>query len=181
MSDLPEPLDLCVSQLESNLSELESTLNELLESNFEEVRNDQAVVARLNVALAFALNSCFFMLLKTQGVSPKEHPVKKELDRIKTYISKLNDLDTPKPTPTTKVNVEAAGRVLAHSLGSNQKGSRSSSPPKPVPVTKSIGKPKSRSTELSSSRRSTPQPRAAHLQFREYQKLRAESKTNEKD
>lgn len=39
--------------------------------------------AKLNLQMAYGVTSLFYMFLKTQGVSPSNHPVKAELDRIK--------------------------------------------------------------------------------------------------
>lgn len=39
--------------------------------------------AKLNLQVAYGVTSLFYMLLRTQGVSPLKHPVKAELDRIR--------------------------------------------------------------------------------------------------
>eukprot|EP00300_Choanocystis_sp_HF-7_P013776 c18446_g1_i6.p1 GENE.c18446_g1_i6~~c18446_g1_i6.p1 ORF type:complete len:112 (+),score=20.02 c18446_g1_i6:35-370(+) len=81
MSTLPAELDECVGNLEKSIGALESTLSDLLDQPMEEIcpSDDPHAVARLQVSLAYALNASFFIYLKTQGVSPKDHPVKKEL------------------------------------------------------------------------------------------------------
>ena len=43
---------------------------------------------RANVALAFTIESLYYVLLKTQGIDPSNHRVKAELERIKPYIVK---------------------------------------------------------------------------------------------
>lgn len=39
--------------------------------------------AKLNLQVAYGMNSLFYMFLRTQGVSPLNHPVKAELERIR--------------------------------------------------------------------------------------------------
>jgi exosome complex protein LRP1 len=73
--------------------------------------------AKLNVLLAYTLNTLFYAYLKTQGASPGNHPVKAELERVKTYLAKLKELSNqPKETPTVALNKEAAERFIKHAL-----------------------------------------------------------------
>ena len=43
---------------------------------------------RANVAMAFTIESLYYILLKTQGIDPSNHNIKGELERIKPYIVK---------------------------------------------------------------------------------------------
>merc|ERR1712205_219242 len=45
--------------------------------------------AKLHVVGAFAINTLFYIYLKTQGVSPADHPVKDEMERVKGYFKKI--------------------------------------------------------------------------------------------
>ncbi len=70
------------------------------------------------------------MYLRTQGVNPLAHPVKEELDRIKTYFGKISqaskklsgsNVEGSKAVAhiddrKTTVNKEAAKRVVVHAL-----------------------------------------------------------------
>jgi exosome complex protein LRP1 len=44
--------------------------------------------AKLRIAMAYGIGSLYYMLLRTQGENPLQHPVKGELDRIKGYVQK---------------------------------------------------------------------------------------------
>ena len=44
--------------------------------------------AKLRIAMAYGISSLYYMLLRTQGENPLQHPVKGELDRIKGYVQK---------------------------------------------------------------------------------------------
>jgi len=47
--------------------------------------------------------------LKTKGINPVDHNLSKELDRVKTHLQRLKQLEDAKHAP--KVNKEASKRV----------------------------------------------------------------------
>ena len=49
--------------------------------------------ARLQVAIGFAINALMFIYLKTKGENPTDHPVKKELDRVRLYLKKIKSTE----------------------------------------------------------------------------------------
>lgn len=59
--------------------------------------------AKLNLVLAYALNSLFYIFLRTQNVNPANHPVRKELQRVQAYMEKL------KSATVAAAGVEAGG------------------------------------------------------------------------
>eukprot|EP00298_Acanthocystis_sp_HF-20_P016219 c21415_g2_i2.p1 GENE.c21415_g2_i2~~c21415_g2_i2.p1 ORF type:complete len:180 (+),score=56.64 c21415_g2_i2:3-542(+) len=171
-----EVLERSIKPFENAIGELEDKLNELLDQQLDDVyqNEDPLKVAQLEISLAYALNSCFFMFLKTQGIPVKEHPVKRELERVKTQMTKLKEAQTGKNQPSARVDPKAAERVINHSIGSKRDTT--------VPTneqqqeeTNSNSSSKKRKAELSSSHRSTPRPKSAHLEFRQYQQLRGDS------
>ena len=56
--------------------------------------------------------SSALVYLKTQGVSPANHPVKAELDRVRLYVKKIKVLSGERPGP----GADAARRFVLHSL-----------------------------------------------------------------
>lgn len=57
------------------------------------------------------------MYLCSKGVNPVNHPVKKELDRIKDYMKKVKTAENPQAgSGHGRVNVEAANRFIKHAL-----------------------------------------------------------------
>ena len=88
---------------------------------------------RANVAMAFTIESLYYILLKTQGIDPSNHNIKGELERIKPYIVKSGigkkpqqQSQGPKGTTTTgaqettartmTVNKKAAQNFIRRSL-----------------------------------------------------------------
>ncbi|CAM9222630.1 unnamed protein product [Chrysoparadoxa australica] len=110
---------------ENALEHIEESLMPLTRVSHSEIvtllAKDEA--AKLNVALAYAAASLFYMHLRSKGVDPKNHPVKGELDRIQRYMVKLKSIQglPQSKEDQRKITVDqaAAGRFIAHSLRGN--------------------------------------------------------------
>eukprot|EP00743_Colponemidia_sp_Colp-15_P005202 GILK01005597.1.p1 GENE.GILK01005597.1~~GILK01005597.1.p1 ORF type:complete len:145 (+),score=27.61 GILK01005597.1:46-435(+) len=123
---LPPDVEKNLSSFEDTISKLETHLKPLFETDINDLSAKLSPLesAKLNVMLAYGMDTLFYLYLKTQGVSPLEHPIKGELDRVKSYMKKVKEasdaMDPQNPSttkgPTIKVNSEAAKRVVKHSL-----------------------------------------------------------------
>ncbi|KAL6245548.1 hypothetical protein RBB50_007547 [Rhinocladiella similis] len=124
--DAGSMLDL-VDQLEENIEDLEDSLSPLLESGFSLASTTKKLPlldrAKLDVLLVYAIESIIFSYFKLHGVDAKEHPVFRELSRVKQYFEKIKIAEAgPSPSrPTATLNKEAAGRVIRHALAGNDK------------------------------------------------------------
>jgi len=74
--------------------------------------------AKVSIMEAYAINALFYVYLKTQGIDPSTHAVKEELDRVKLYVKKLQDLVDRDKKATLTLNVGAANRFINHALAS---------------------------------------------------------------
>lgn len=54
--------------------------------------------------------------LRLHGVNAKEHPVFRELTRVKQYFAKIKALETEPEQRTMTLDKEAAGRFIKHGL-----------------------------------------------------------------
>jgi len=75
--------------------------------------------ARMQLTLAHAINALFYMFLKTQGVTPEDHPVTEELRRLELYLKKVDEAEAKLRSSSgqpASVDVEAASRLLAEVL-----------------------------------------------------------------
>ncbi|KAM6309632.1 nuclear nucleic acid-binding protein C1D [Podargus strigoides] len=70
--------------------------------------------AKLDLVSVYTLNSMFWVYLATQGINPKEHPVKQELERIRTYMNKVKEIADKKKA--SKLNKGAASRFVRNAL-----------------------------------------------------------------
>ncbi|ORX89180.1 exosome-associated factor Rrp47/DNA strand repair C1D [Basidiobolus meristosporus CBS 931.73] len=84
-----------VNQLEASLSKIQAHLDPLLSAPLNETIGKLPVMDRckLEVMVAYAINTLFWIYLKTQGVPPNDHPVMKELERIRGYIQKIKETE----------------------------------------------------------------------------------------
>ncbi|KGL77586.1 Nuclear nucleic acid-binding protein C1D, partial [Tinamus guttatus] len=72
--------------------------------------------AKLDLVSAYALNSMFWMYLATQGINPKEHPVKRELVRFLHYLhcNIVKEIEDKKKA--SKLDKGAASRFVRNAL-----------------------------------------------------------------
>lgn len=86
--------------------------------------------AKLNLQIAYGVSSLFYMFLRTQGVSPSTHPVKGELERIRGYFGRLQQVGKPPEQRTLRVDTEASRRFIDSALASDSvwKNAKSSDP-----------------------------------------------------
>lgn len=58
--------------------------------------------------------------LRLNGVNAKEHPVFRELTRVKQYFEKIKAAEGVVDKPTVKLDKAAAGRFIKHALVSER-------------------------------------------------------------
>eukprot|EP01086_Lenisia_limosa_P006874 TRINITY_DN260_c0_g1_i1.p1 TRINITY_DN260_c0_g1~~TRINITY_DN260_c0_g1_i1.p1 ORF type:complete len:159 (+),score=50.43 TRINITY_DN260_c0_g1_i1:21-497(+) len=123
--DTKETLDSFTEQIDV----LEVALQPLLTSDLKQLNKDLPPLeaARLNVTSTYILNSLFFMLLKVQGVDTADHPIKAELEKVKTYMQKIKEVEEKDKKPTLVVDKSAADRLLRHGLGVHKRREPSAS------------------------------------------------------
>ncbi|KAL2912734.1 hypothetical protein HK105_207726 [Polyrhizophydium stewartii] len=115
-----EAIEAKARALREQAGDTEIALDELcgipLEDRMAEL--DAVEKARLLTTVAYAVSSLAFVCLKLNGVPPKTHPVKKELDRIKHYFEKI-EAATPAGKAPMRIDQGAAKRFLHHTLAAN--------------------------------------------------------------
>ncbi|KAH6925131.1 hypothetical protein HPB50_001177 [Hyalomma asiaticum] len=70
--------------------------------------------ARLDLTLLYTLNSLFWMYLCTVGEDPKQHSVRRELDRVKEYMTRAKQIADKAKAP--KLVAGAAQRFVRNAL-----------------------------------------------------------------
>ncbi|KGO71257.1 Sas10/Utp3/C1D [Penicillium italicum] len=120
-----DPTDLLplLEQLDDNVDDLEDVLQPLLASTLLKSSNKLPVMdkAKLHVLITYTLESLIFSYLRLHGVDAKQHPVFRELTRVKQYFEKIKVLETePEERPMT-LDKAAAGRFIKHGLAGNDK------------------------------------------------------------
>ncbi|KAI9927981.1 hypothetical protein AWENTII_012356 [Aspergillus wentii] len=120
-----DPVDLMplLEQLDDNVDDLEEALQPILERQVSETSKKLPVLdkAKLHVLVTYALESLIFSYLRLHGVNAKEHPVFRELTRVKQYFEKIKALETEPEKRTMTLDKQAAGRFIKHGLAGNDK------------------------------------------------------------
>ncbi|EKV16625.1 Exosome-associated family protein [Penicillium digitatum] len=112
-----------LEQLDDNVDDLEDVLQPLLARTILKSSNKLPVMdkAKLHVLITYTLESLIFSYLRLHGVNAKQHPVFRELTRVKQYFEKIKVLETePEERPMT-LDKAAAGRFIKHGLSGNDK------------------------------------------------------------
>ncbi|KAJ0422122.1 Sas10/Utp3/C1D family-domain-containing protein [Aspergillus carlsbadensis] len=112
-----------LEQLDDNVDQLEEVLAPILRSTVVETSKKLPVLdkAKFHVMITYALESLIFSYLRLHGVNAKEHPVFRELTRVKQYFEKIKTLETPPEQRTMVLDKQAAGRFIKHGLAGNDK------------------------------------------------------------
>ncbi|KAJ5780971.1 hypothetical protein N7457_006131 [Penicillium paradoxum] len=120
-----DPTDLLplLEQLDDNVDDLEAVLQPLLTSTLLKSSSKLPVMdkAKLHVLITYALESLIFSYLRLHGVDVKQHPVFRELTRVKQYFEKIKVLETEPEERSMTLDKAAAGRFIKHGLAGNDK------------------------------------------------------------
>jgi len=77
--------------------------------------------AQLYVLVTYAVESILFSYLRLNGVNAREHPVFRELSRVKQYFEKISaaEVHGNKISPNAQLDKAAADRFIRHALGNH--------------------------------------------------------------
>ena len=119
--------------LDDNIDDLEEALEPLLQSSLSDTAGKLPLLdkAQLYVLVTYAIESLLFCMstkvnevliliciayLRLNGVNSKEHPVFRELTRVKQYFEKIKAAESAGTKQNVTLNKSAAGRFFKHSL-----------------------------------------------------------------
>ncbi|XP_054654878.1 nuclear nucleic acid-binding protein C1D [Dunckerocampus dactyliophorus] len=123
--DYPYEIDEQLKGFDSSVSTVKTMLDKLMSvpRSDQLQKLDPLDQAKLDLMSVYTLNSLFWMYLVTQGVNPRDHGVKQELERIRTYMNRVKEITDKKKA--ARLDKGAAGRFLRNALyDPNEKGSR---------------------------------------------------------
>ncbi|KAH7381759.1 Sas10/Utp3/C1D family-domain-containing protein [Cadophora sp. MPI-SDFR-AT-0126] len=108
--------------LDDEIDDLEESLQPFLKTALSEFASKLPLLdkAKLYVLVTYAIESMLFSYLRLNGVKAREHPVFKELTRVKQYFDKIKAIETPVDR-TMAVDKAAAARFIKAGLSGNQK------------------------------------------------------------
>ncbi|KAK0111299.1 hypothetical protein ONS95_001670 [Cadophora gregata] len=108
--------------LDDEIDDLEESLEPLLQTALADSASKLPLLdkAKLYVLVTYAIESMLFSFLRLHGVNAREHPVFKELTRVKQYFDKIKAVETPVER-TMAVDKAAAARFIKAGLSGNEK------------------------------------------------------------
>ncbi|KAF2679463.1 hypothetical protein K458DRAFT_374988 [Lentithecium fluviatile CBS 122367] len=117
-----------VDDLECNIDELTTALNPLLTNPLHTTASTLPLLdkAKLYVFSAYAIESLLYSTLQASGTNAREHPIFKELARLKSYSGKIKIAEEAgeggnKRGPQARLDKGAAARFIRHGLAGNER------------------------------------------------------------
>jgi exosome complex protein LRP1 len=121
--DLPD----LVEDLEVDIDELTTALEPLLSKPLSTTASSLPLLdkAKLYCLAAYAIESLLFASLTASGVNATEHPIFKEIARLRQYNTKIKEIEDRgikgSAEGRARLDVAAAGRFIKHGLAGNDK------------------------------------------------------------
>ena len=153
MSALPLDVSSALAQLHTALEALEAALSPMYSYSSLAQLNTQLPtddMMKVNTAVAYALQSLYFVCMQTYGEDLTDHPLNQELDRIKDYIKQVQSFLSAKSQPpaTPHIDKETATRFINHQVSQQVKTEEALAASRAV-------------------KGSTPVPKATHLTWKQ--------------
>ncbi|GBP50327.1 Nuclear nucleic acid-binding protein C1D [Eumeta japonica] len=101
--------------IKENIIKLNKVIDEcaeIREKHFDKLTKEDRI--ELHLFMLYAMNGCYWMTLRLNGVDPTKHPIKQELHRIKEAMLRWKQIKELKNRP--KVDKEAAKRFIRSGL-----------------------------------------------------------------
>ena len=114
--DFPSEMKQPMSELHQSLVDLKTSLDEF-NKNYPIIKSrplDPLLKAKVELTKAYAINSLFWIYLKTKGVDPRDHPIKGEISRLKTYAERVKQIEDKQKA--MKLDKNAAKRFVRSAL-----------------------------------------------------------------
>nr|XP_046224450.1 nuclear nucleic acid-binding protein C1D [Oncorhynchus gorbuscha] len=137
VEDYPTEIEEQLTGFESSVGAVNNMVQTILSMPRNELvkKLDPLEQAKLDLMSAYSLNSLFWMYLVTQGINPKEHAIKQELERIRTYMNRVKEITDRRKA--ARLDKAAASRFLRNALWKPEEGRSKDTPgcgPQDTPV-----------------------------------------------
>ncbi|XP_052350013.1 nuclear nucleic acid-binding protein C1D isoform X2 [Oncorhynchus keta] len=128
VEDYPTEIEEQLTGFESSVGAVNNMVQTILSMPRNELvkKLDPLEQAKLDLMSAYSLNSLFWMYLVTQGINPKEHAIKQELERIRTYMNRVKEITDRRKA--ARLDKAAASRFLRNALWNLEEGRSKDTP-----------------------------------------------------
>lgn len=116
MSSIPSEVNENLSSLSEALDNISNHLQPIFEYESLAQLNGQLAPEdslKLNTAIAYTLHSLYYILLKTQGNDLSDHPLKSEINRVKDYVTRVQQSLSATTPPPTRIDKQEAARLIS--------------------------------------------------------------------
>jgi len=118
-----------VELLDDRLDDLTEAIDPLLNSPLSKSTSRLPIVdkAKLHVLHVYALESLLFSYLRINGIKAKDHPVMRELTRVRQYMEKIKSAEENEARQSgagLHLDKDAAGRFIKAALAPNERMDR---------------------------------------------------------
>ncbi|KAF8470166.1 Sas10/Utp3/C1D family-domain-containing protein [Kalaharituber pfeilii] len=115
-----------LEDLTDHVDDLTETIDPLLSTPLSATASKLPVVdqAKLYVLHVYALESLLFSYLRLNGIKAKDHPIMRELARVRQYVTKIKDAEDNAAWQNgagLHLDKEAAGRFIKAALAGNER------------------------------------------------------------
>nr|ADO28157.1 nuclear nucleic acid-binding protein c1d [Ictalurus furcatus] len=115
LEDYPAEIAEYLTGFVSSVSSVQNVIQTLMSvSKGDSLKLGPLEQAKLDLMSVYALNSLFWMYSVTQGVNPKDHGIKQELERIRTNMNRIKEITDKKQA--TCLDKDAASRFVRNAL-----------------------------------------------------------------
>ncbi|KAM4729635.1 nuclear nucleic acid-binding protein C1D isoform 1-T2 [Anableps anableps] len=114
--DYPQEIDEQLTTFNSSVNAVKTMLEKLMSMSRNDLMQklDPLDQAKLDLMSVYTLNSLFWMYLVTRGINPREHGIKQELERIRTYMNRVKEITDKKKA--ARLDKGAASRFMRNAL-----------------------------------------------------------------
>lgn len=114
--DYPSEIEDQLNGFETSVDAIKNMVQTMLSNsrNEQPKKLDPLDQAKLDLLSVYTLNSLFWMYLVTQGINPKEHGIKQELERIRTYMNRVKEITDRRKA--ARLDKGAASRFFRNAL-----------------------------------------------------------------
>ncbi|ODM98232.1 Nuclear nucleic acid-binding protein C1D [Orchesella cincta] len=116
MGSLGEDVKNQVKQVDEALVRMDDFFGNLEDIDYDSVKNSMSPIERAtyDITISFAINSLFWMYMRSFGEDPTNHKIKEELDRIKQQMRRRQLITDKAKRP--QVDKEAVNRMVRHGI-----------------------------------------------------------------
>ncbi|XP_028845422.1 nuclear nucleic acid-binding protein C1D [Denticeps clupeoides] len=114
MEDFPAEIGEYLACFDSSVTSVNDVVQKLISASKSEQKLDPLEQAKLDLMSVYALNSLFWAYLVTQGINPKDHGIKHELERIRKSMNRVKEISDKKKA--ARLDKEAASRFLRNAM-----------------------------------------------------------------